>query len=126
MPTTSPPPTTPTPIPIPIPWGESGGSLALEWPADWPEPAVVRPDLSGALDDSPAALAAALDAPLGAPRVEETVGPGSTVAIVVDDPSRWTPVREALPVLLGRLHGSGVRPTDITISVGVGRHHAVD
>ena len=51
---------------------------------------------------------------------------GSTVAIVVDDPSRWTPVREALPIVLGRLHAAGVRNENVTISVGVGRHHAVD
>jgi hypothetical protein len=44
---------------------------------------------------------------------------------VVDDPSRWTPVREALPILLRRLHEAGVRPDDVTVSVGVGRHHAV-
>ena len=48
------------------------------------------------------------------------------MAIVVDDPSRWTPVREALPIVLGRLHAAGVRAEDVTISVGVGRHHAVD
>lgn len=122
MSTSSPPRSTP----VPIPWGDSGGSLAIEWPADWPGPEVVRPDLSGALDDYPAALAEAFDHPLGAARVEESVGPGSTVAIVVDDPSRWTPVREALPVLLGRLHAAGVRRPDVSISVGVGRHHAVD
>jgi hypothetical protein len=45
---------------------------------------------------------------------------------VVDDPSRWTPVREALPIVLRRLHGAGVAEGDVTISVGVGRHHAVD
>ena len=48
------------------------------------------------------------------------------MAIVVDDPSRWTPVREALPIVLKRLHAAGVRPEDITISVGVGRHAPVD
>ncbi len=51
--------------------------------------------------------------------------PGARVAIVVDDPSRWTPVREALPIVLARLHAAGVRAEDVTISVGVGRHHAV-
>ena len=45
---------------------------------------------------------------------------------MVDDPSRWTPVREALPIVLRRLHAAGVRREDVTISVGVGRHHAVD
>ena len=111
---------------IPIPWGDSGGTLDLGWPGDWPAPEVVRPDLSDALDDYPAALAEALDAPLGMARLEEGLGPGSTVAVVVDDPSRWTPVREALPVVLRRLHDAGVRESDISISAGVGRHHAVD
>ena len=45
---------------------------------------------------------------------------------MVDDPSRWTPVREALPIVLQRLHAAGIGQEDITISVGVGRHHAVD
>ena len=54
------------------------------------------------------------------------MGPGARVAIVVDDPSRWTPVREALPIVLRRLHAAGVGREDVTISVGVGRHHAVD
>ena len=35
-------------------------------------------------------------------------------------------MREALPIVLGRLLESGLRPEDVTISVGVGRHHAVD
>ncbi len=45
---------------------------------------------------------------------------------MVDDPSRWTPVREALPLVLARLQAAGVRDQDVTISIGVGRHHAVD
>jgi lactate racemase len=110
--------------PIAIPWGE-GGSLALELPLGW-RADVTWPDLDGALDDYPAALEAALDAPEGGERIEQGAGPGTRVAIVVDDPSRWTPVREALPVVLRRLHGAGVRPEDVSISVGVGRHHAVD
>ena len=59
-------------------------------------------------------------------RLEELVAPGSSVAIVVDDPSRWTPVREALPIILKRLHKAGVRGEDVTISVGVGRHTTVN
>ena len=110
---------------IAIPWG-GDPPLALEVPPGWPVVDVAWPDLSGALADYPAALAKALDRPEGGPRLGEMVGPGSTVAIVVDDPSRWTPVREALPVVLATLRTSGVRPMDVSISVGVGRHHAVD
>jgi hypothetical protein len=114
-----------TAAPIIVPWGKSG-TLTLELPSSWSEPDVVRPDLAGAIDDYPAALSRALDAPMGCQRIEERLGPGSTVAIVVDDPSRWTPVREALPELLRRILEAGVRPADVSISVGVGRHHAVD
>ena len=111
---------------IEAPWG--GGTLRLDLPRAWGVGPgdVVEPDLRGATSDYPVALDEALDAPADSPRLEEVVGPGSRVAIVVDDPSRWTPVREALPIVLARLHGAGVAVGDVTISVGVGRHHAVD
>jgi lactate racemase len=86
---------------------------------------VASPNLSGALRDYASALEQALEAPMSAERLEHLVAPGMRVAIVVDDPSRWTPVREALPVVLRRLHATGVRYEDITISFGVGRHRAV-
>ncbi len=87
---------------------------------------VAWPNLSNPLSDYEATLRRALDTPEGGLTIDSIVRPGSTVAIVVDDPSRWTPVREALPVLLDRLSKLGLRSTDVTISVGVGRHHAVD
>jgi hypothetical protein len=111
---------------ISIPWGLDGADLALELPPGWPPAEVVRPDVAGALADYPSALADALESPLGAARLEEQVGAGSKVAVVVDDPSRWTPVREALPAILARLRSAGVSDADVSISVGVGRHHALD
>ena len=110
--------------PIAIPWN-GREPLALELPPTWPAAEVTWPDLGGALDDYPAALARALDDPRGGIGLAEGLGPGKTAAIVVDDPSRWTPVREALPVIIGRLRAAGVRDSDVTISVGVGRHHPV-
>jgi hypothetical protein len=118
------PRTAPT-APIALPWGDAD-TLDLELPAAWPAAEATWPDLDGVIDDYPAALDRALDAPEGSPRIEGQVGPGSTVAVVVDDPSRWTPVREALPIVLERLRDAGVRSSSISISVGVGRHHAVD
>ena len=112
--------------PISIPWGDSGATFTLAPPSGWPAAEVVRPDVSGLVADYPAALAAALDAPDGAARLEDRVRAGTRVAVVVDDPSRWTPVREALPAILQRLHSAGVKVEDVSISVGVGRHHAVD
>lgn len=112
--------------PTAMPWGPRGETLALDLPPGWPAADVVRPDLSGVLAAYPVALGEALDAPAGCARIEDQVGPGSRIAIVVDDPSRWTPVREALPLILDRLRGAGVRDADVSLSVGVGRHHAVD
>ncbi len=111
------------PAPL-IPWGDA--TLPLHLPGSWTVADEVRPDLSGGLDDYAAALGRALDEPEGGQGLAGLVGPGAKVAIVVDDPSRWTPVREALPVVLARLTSHGVRPADVSISVSVGRHHAVD
>jgi len=112
-----------------MPWGPNG-SIKLKLPPDGPLAAadvdVVWPDLSGPLADYRCELERALDLPVGAERLEQQVAAGATVAIVVDDPSRWTPVREALPIILRRLHAAGVDRKDITISIGIGRHHAVD
>lgn len=107
-----------------IPWGKQD-SIPLDLPAEWSVETTL-PDLSGALDDYPSALRRALDGPLGMPGVDALAKAGTKVAIVVDDPSRWTPVRDVLPELLPRLHAAGVRREDVTVSVGVGRHHAVD
>lgn len=108
-----------------LPWGD-GERLVLELPPRWAGAEVVWPDLAGVIADYPDALGRALDSPDGMARLEEQVAPGQKVAIVVDDPSRWTPVRAVLPVVLERLKARGIRPGDITISVGVGRHLAVD
>lgn len=112
---------------IEIPWG-SGPSLVLELPETSRRAGleVFRPDLKCAVEDYTAALESALDSPEGSPPLADGLRHGSRVAIVVDDPSRWTPVREALPHVLRRVHAAGVRLEDVTISVGVGRHHAVD
>lgn len=111
--------------PIQIPWGTPGATLDIDWPTTWNPPEIVLPNLSLPIDDYPSQLADALNTPLGTTRIEESVSPSSRIAIVVDDPSRWTPVREALPLILDRLTAAGVPRENITISVGVGRHHAV-
>jgi lactate racemase len=112
-----------------VPWGLDG-SLELILPRDGLLSAfdveVVSPDLHDPLLNYPRALEQALDSPVGSAKLEEHLGRGVKVAIVVDDPSRWTPIREALPIVLQRLHAAGVERETITISVGVGRHHRVD
>jgi nickel-dependent lactate racemase len=112
-----------------VPWGPCGW-LELRLPSSGPfagsEVEEFSPDLSNPLGDYPAALEKALDRPAAGVRLEQLLSPGARVAIVVDDPSRWTPLPEALPIVLGRLQRAGVAPEHITISLGIGRHAAVD
>lgn len=114
---------------ISVPWGPEG-TFPLVVPHDGAFASAkvdtVWPDLSDPLTDYAQALEQTLDQPEGASTLEPLVNPGASVAIVVDDPSRWTPVSEALPIVLRRLHAAGVARDAITISAGVGRHHAVD
>jgi hypothetical protein len=114
--------------PIAIPWGPDG-CLELRLPTAGPiasaDADVVWPDVSNPLDNYPVALEYAIESPVGSLPLSQLVAPGARVAIIVDDPSRWTPVPEALPIILRHLHALGVRDHDVTICVGVGRHHAV-
>ena len=112
---------------VEIPWGP-GGFIPLSVPRSFLETCeteVCWPNLEGVLADYGVRLDAALDDPVESPRIEERVAPGSKVALVVDDPSRWTPVGEVLPRVLQRLHQAGIDRNDVTISVGVGRHQPV-
>ncbi len=113
---------------IEVPWG-ADGLLELNLPEAGvfdAMPNVFRPDLGGAVANYESVLENALASPMNSEPLDRLVKPGGTVAIVVDDPSRWTPVSDALPIILRRLHGAGLTSDEITISVGVGRHHAVD
>ncbi|GAC1304720.1 MAG: hypothetical protein NVSMB14_12230 [Isosphaeraceae bacterium] len=108
-----------------IPWGPSE-TIEVRLPNDWTDVESIEPDLSGAIEDYENALEQALDAPLESARLESLVNRESKIAIVVDDPSRWTPVEEALQIVLKRLIASGASSENISIVFGVGRHRVVD
>lgn len=66
----------------------------------------------------------ALDAPIGARRIEELVKPGEKVCIVTSDITRPMPSYIALPPLIERLNGAGIPDKDILIVFGLGSHRA--
>ena len=83
---------------------------------------VVRPSDLPALEDPRAEFERALDNPIGSPRLEELVDAGTSIAIVVDDVTRETPVSLMLPTVLDRLHSAGVEASDIRIVLAIGTH----
>lgn len=74
------------------------------------------------------AVRAALDAPIGAPAIEQVVHPGEKIAIVTSDITRPCPTWKILPPLLDRLYAAGVDKKDITLVFALGshRHHTPD
>ena len=87
------------------------GASAFEEPARLPD-----------LDDLPAALDAALDAPLEAAPLAELARGAAKVAVVVPDSSRDCPVSTLLPALLERLAAAGLRDEQVRVVVGCGLH----
>ena len=113
--------------PFVFPWGDSVLDLSPPVSSRF-EIASFDPDTSGAISgwtEYARRLHESLDFPLSQAKLETRVGPGTKVAIVVDDPSRWTPTGKTVPILLERLRLAGVERRDISISFGVGRHAAV-
>jgi nickel-dependent lactate racemase len=83
---------------------------------------VVRSHSASALSDVSAALAAALDNPIGcAPLVKLAAGK-RTAAISVCDITRPAPNSVTLPPLLDRLHQAGIPMEGITILIATGLH----
>jgi nickel-dependent lactate racemase len=64
----------------------------------------------------------ALDAPTGSPPLGEIAQPGMRVALIVDDYTRKTPIRQVLPLVLDELLAAGVSPADIRIVIASGSH----
>ncbi len=99
-------------------YGDSG--LDIEVP-DQAE--VVYPKAAPAVQDSAAALTAALRAPVSGPPLAERVRPGQTVAISVCDGTRAQPSSLMLPAVLAELDGI-VRLDDVVVLVATGTHRA--
>ena len=72
--------------------------------------------------DEAALVHAALDGPVGSPRLREMARPGQRVVIVTSDLTRSCPSDKLLPHVLGELSAAGVPDGDITIVIALGLH----
>lgn len=83
---------------------------------------MMDPPFTPAVEDLRAAIECAIDHPIGCAPLSEIVQPGKTIAVIIDDGSRPTPVSTILPILLPRLEAAGARPQDIRIVAALGSH----
>ena len=104
---------------INLPWGQ--GFL----PCHIPEHnlgEVLSPNAHPPLPNLDAAIAAALDEPIGLAPLPDWVKPAHKVLIISDDITRLTPTHLILPPLLERLNRSGVKDSDVTVLMALGTH----
>jgi len=85
---------------------------------------VLRPPQARIVPDQRAAVAHALEHPIGSPPLSEVAAKkvGGRVVIVISDITRPVPNRVILPPIIDALHRAGHLPEDITILVATGMH----
>lgn len=110
---------------IELRWTEAD-LLPLRLPAEWRvvTESDVRPPEP--VQDLPAAIRKGLKEPIASPPLHELVGPETTVALVMDDPGRPTPVSRLAAVVLNVLIEAGARPENISGLFAVGAHRTME
>jgi nickel-dependent lactate racemase len=94
------------------------------FPDDWEVEVLEPPGFSKpALDE--AAIALALDRPIGSPSLDELASGANEVAIVFDDITRPTPVSLILPGVLNTLARHGIPDANIRFIPALGMHGAM-
>lgn len=106
---------------IRVPFGT--GSMEAELP-DSLRVSVVDPKTEAVTGTEEERIEAALDAPIGTARLEETVKPENKVLIVVNDHTRPGPNRQIVAALLRRLHRAEVPDENIRFICATGSHRA--
>ena len=106
---------------IRVPFGT--GSMEAELP-DSMRVSVVDPKTEAVTGTEEERIEAALAAPIGTARLEETVKPENKVLIVVNDHTRPGPNRQIVAALLRRLHRAEISDENIRFICATGSHRA--
>ena len=104
---------------IELAFGKSGLTIDLPEGPDWQ---VLEPRTASPLANMDAALAHALDHPIGTPPLAALTRGKRSAAISVCDITRPAPNATTLPPLLERLHAGGVPREGVTILIATGLH----
>jgi len=103
-----------------LPWGKE--ELTFDLPETWDVQGYLKPNEAAPVEDVNKALTTSLDNPIGMPPIQELMGAGKRVTIVIDDISRPTPVKAIIPHMMARLSEAGVRWEDIKLVPALGLH----
>lgn len=106
---------------ITVPYGT--GQISAEVP-DGVRVNLINPECAELEGTDAERVEAALDAPIGTPRLESMVRPSDRVLIVVNDHTRPGPNREIVAALLGRLARAEVPEGNIRFIFATGSHRA--
>ena len=108
---------------IEIPWGNQ--FISLDLPPDWEIVGIMQPAAIAPVRDVQEEVVRSLNDPIGLGKISELAQGVTRVAIVVDDSSRPTPVREIFPSVLTELERVGVQRKQITIVPALGVHRGM-
>ncbi len=103
-----------------LPWGNETVSVVL--PEAWQVQGLLVPASLPPCADPQAEVLRALAEPIGSPRIGNIARAGMKVAIVIDDPSRPTPVGRILPAVLAELESAGIHRADMALVPALGLH----
>ncbi len=102
-----------------LPYGD--GVLPVRFPDALPME-VISPSTVAVQAEPSVAIESALNAPIGTPPLEEMVMPGKSIAVIVDDSSRPTPVHLMLDPVVARLRRAGIPMQAIQVVIALGTH----
>lgn len=98
------------------------GDLIVDLPPQWEPKQTIFKEASSVDTSAPELMMRALAKPIKSPRLEELLNSESRVAIVVDDITRPTPIRDLLPRVLELIGERGVSRANVDIVIGTGTH----
>jgi nickel-dependent lactate racemase len=98
------------------------GNIEIHLPRSWKVIQTIFKEGVGGRRTVERLVTEAIDHPVKDHRLEDRVKPGSRAAIIVDDATRPTPIRDLLPPLLKQIQRCGVSERAIDIVIGVGTH----
>ena len=107
-----------------LPWGNKE-QLTLNLPAGWFLSEQLAPASLPGVSDPLVETRRGLSQPLGTPRLTEMARGKNRVALVIDDGSRPTPIRQVLPAVLEELYAAGITPPQIYLVPALGVHRAM-